>query len=123
MFPRPCRYARSWHDSVVDDIFSGQLQSTIECSVCKHQSHCFDPFWDLNVPIPPKAKLISTSTSLLSCLNTFVEADRLDGAEKYKCEVCRKEQAATKRMQVYRYPRVLVLTLKRFASSSSAYGR
>jgi ubiquitin carboxyl-terminal hydrolase 2/21/ubiquitin carboxyl-terminal hydrolase 8 len=45
-------YARSWHDSLVDDLFGGQLQSTITCSACGAQSHCFDPFLDLSVPLP-----------------------------------------------------------------------
>lgn len=45
-------YARSWHDSLVDDLFGGFLQSTVTCNSCHHQSHCFDPFLDLSVPIP-----------------------------------------------------------------------
>ena len=28
-------YARSWNDSIVDDIFGGLLQSTIQCQACK----------------------------------------------------------------------------------------
>lgn len=40
------------NDSVVTDLFAGQLQSTIECVKCKNRSWCFDPFLDLSVPIP-----------------------------------------------------------------------
>ena len=47
-------YARSWCDSLVDDIFGGQLQSTLTCNACGWQSHCFDPCLDLSVPIPKK---------------------------------------------------------------------
>ena len=28
-------YARSWNDSIVDDIFGGLLQSTIQCQACR----------------------------------------------------------------------------------------
>jgi ubiquitin C-terminal hydrolase len=41
-----------FNDSVISDLFAGQLQSTIECSSCQHRSYCFDPFLDLSVPIP-----------------------------------------------------------------------
>ena len=40
------------NDSVVTDIFAGQLQSTIECLTCRHRSSTYDPFLDLSVPIP-----------------------------------------------------------------------
>lgn len=44
--------------------------------------------------------------------------ERLDGAEKVHCTACRALQPASKRLQVYTYPRVLVLTPKRFSSGS-----
>ena len=44
-------YARSWHDSVIDDAFGGVLQSTLQCMACKKQSHNFEPFLDLCIPI------------------------------------------------------------------------
>ena len=31
---------------------AGQLQSTITCSACRAESHCFDLFLDLSVPLP-----------------------------------------------------------------------
>lgn len=47
-------YARSWHDSMIDDLFGGQLQSTLTCNTCGWQSHCFDPCLGVSVPIPKK---------------------------------------------------------------------
>jgi ubiquitin carboxyl-terminal hydrolase 2 len=47
-------YARSWHDSTIDDLFGGLLQSTLQCQTCKRESHCFDPFFDLSLPIPSR---------------------------------------------------------------------
>eukprot|EP00955_Chlamydomonas_euryale_P083184 363808-Chlamydomonas_euryale.AAC.2 len=41
--------------------------------------------------------------------------EKLEGGDSYKCEGCKCGQPHTKRLQVYRYPRVLILTLKRFA--------
>ena len=40
-------YARSWHDSLVDDVFGGLLQSSVTCGACGSTFHCFDPFLDM----------------------------------------------------------------------------
>lgn len=56
----------------------------------------------------------------------FVEVEQLDGSESYKCEACKKCGPHTKRLQVWRPPRVLVVTLKRFAqraAGSSIFSR
>lgn len=34
-------------NSIVKDLFVGQLRSTLKCTVCNHTSVTFDPFWDL----------------------------------------------------------------------------
>lgn len=50
--------ARAWalhlsrNDSEVTSMFCGQLQSRICCLSCGNASYCFDPFFDLSVPIP-----------------------------------------------------------------------
>jgi len=49
------------NDSIITDIFAGQLQSTVECSVCQHKSYTFDPFLDLSVPVPSAPKHVDTS--------------------------------------------------------------
>ena len=41
-----------YNDSIITDIFGGQLQSTVECLSCHNRTWCFDPFLDLSVPIP-----------------------------------------------------------------------
>ena len=44
-------YARR-NDSPVTDLFCGQLQSNVRCHSCDTTFTCYDPFWDLSVPIP-----------------------------------------------------------------------
>lgn len=39
------------NDSEISSIFSGQLQSRISCQTCGNESYCFDPFFDLSVPL------------------------------------------------------------------------
>jgi ubiquitin C-terminal hydrolase len=116
-------YSRSWADSAIDDIFGGQLQSTVECSICHHRSHCFDPFLDLSVPIPRGARSsVGHDTRVQDCLASFTATEQLEGSDQYRCEKCKKIVQAEKKLSICRYPRVLVLHLKRFASSGGAGG-
>ncbi len=42
------------------------------------------------------------------------QAERLDGANKYRCERCKQLVAARKQMTIHDDPNVLVVHLKRF---------
>lgn len=48
------------------------------------------------------------------CLAAFTHPERLDGDDSVGCEACKARKPHTKRLQLYRLPRVLVLSLKRF---------
>ncbi|KAA6417109.1 MAG: ubiquitin carboxyl-terminal hydrolase 8-like [Trebouxia sp. A1-2] len=48
-------YAHSRSNSVIQDVFAGQLQSTLECPACHALSHTFDEFMDLSLPLPQKS--------------------------------------------------------------------
>eukprot|EP01041_Mallomonas_annulata_P006843 gene6843-13859_t len=119
------------NDSIITDLFAGQLQSTIECSICHNRSSCFDPFLDLSVPIPKNSELTTTSKgwrrsstseaskcTLDECLDKFVCEEVLDGDNIVQCDHCKKKTKNIKRMFVYRYPTVLVIHIKRFRYTS-----
>ena len=95
-------YARSWHDSPVDDIFGGQLQSTVTCAECKRASHCFDPFLDLSAPLPRGTPGGSRArgVGVDECLAAFVESETLEGSEEVHCAGCKRSRPALKRLQV-----------------------
>jgi ubiquitin C-terminal hydrolase len=111
------RSARWWNnykernDSIVTDVFAGQLRSTVVCASCSHVSTVFDPFLDLSLPIPKR----SGTCSLTECFAEFTAEEKLDGNEKVYCSRCKKHRAATKRLSLYRFPSVLVVHLKRFS--------
>lgn len=50
-------YGHSRSNSVIQDIFAGQLQSTLQCPACGALSHTFDEFMDLSLPLPQTAGL------------------------------------------------------------------
>lgn len=104
------RYLR-YDDSKVVDMFVGQLKSCLQCSVCGHCSVTFDPFWDLSLPIPSK----SGQVRLSQCLDLFTKEEVLDGDERPTCSKCKERRKMTKSFSVHKFPKVLVLHLKRFS--------
>lgn len=102
---------KSMNDSVITDIFAGQLQSTVTCHGCNYRSVTFEIFMDLSLPIPK-----ITNATLLDCLGEFSKSEILD--DKFKCSKCKSYQKASKKLSIYKSPQVLVLHLKRFNFSS-----
>ncbi|CAB3368744.1 Hypothetical predicted protein [Cloeon dipterum] len=106
------RYLRR-DDSKIVDIFVGQLKSTLQCTVCGHCSVTFDPFWDLSLPIPPSERY--GQVRLAQCFDFFTKEEVLDGDEKPTCSRCQTRQKCLKSFSIHKFPRILVLHLKRFS--------
>ncbi|CAG4967965.1 unnamed protein product [Parnassius apollo] len=52
------------------------------------------------------------AVDLRSCLAAFTSQERLE--QRYHCDACRSAQPATKKLQIWRAPPVLIIHLKRF---------
>eukprot|EP00743_Colponemidia_sp_Colp-15_P010279 GILK01011304.1.p1 GENE.GILK01011304.1~~GILK01011304.1.p1 ORF type:complete len:590 (-),score=84.15 GILK01011304.1:61-1830(-) len=102
------------NDSFISDLFSGQLQSTLTCTVCGYRSYCFDPFLDLSIPIPSVAG-DNGPVTLEDCLAKFTEEEHLAENEQTYCDRCEAPRICTKRLALYRLPKILVIHLKRFS--------
>ncbi|XP_064162536.1 ubiquitin carboxyl-terminal hydrolase 21 isoform X3 [Anguilla rostrata] len=103
-------------DSKIVDLFSGQLRSSLHCSVCSHYSTTFDVFCDLSLPIPKKS-VSGGIVSLKDCLELFSQEENLDKEDAPMCERCGRCTESTKRLTIQRFPRVIVLHLNRFTTS------
>ncbi|KAA0190455.1 Ubiquitin carboxyl-terminal hydrolase 2 [Fasciolopsis buskii] len=97
-------------NSEIVDLFVGQLMSTLECTECGFKSTTFDPFWDLSLPIPKK-----TNVNIVDCLRLFTSKEDLDGNERPICGRCKVRRRCTKSFSIQKFPRILVLHLKRFS--------
>ncbi|XP_071873495.1 uncharacterized protein isoform X3 [Bombus fervidus] len=104
------RYLRS-EDSMVVDVFVGQLRSSLHCTSCDHVSVTLDPFWDLSLPIPAR----SGTVKLSQCLEHFTREEVLDGDEKPTCSKCQMRRKCTKSFSIQKFPKILVIHLKRFS--------
>lgn len=113
------RYLRMDNSKVVD-IFVGQLKSTLKCTHCGHCSVTFDPFWDLSLSIPQRP---SGSLRLQQCLDHFTREETLDGDEKPTCSKCKERRKCTKSFTIHKFPKILVIHLKRFSPTERFRGK
>ncbi|CAG07344.1 unnamed protein product, partial [Tetraodon nigroviridis] len=102
-------------DSRIVDLFSGQLRSSLHCSVCSHHSNTFDVFCDLSLPIPKRSS--GRDVTLKDCLDLFSQEEKLDKENSPMCERCTRHTACTKRLSIQRFPQVIVIHLNRFTTS------
>ncbi|KAF7352580.1 Ubiquitin carboxyl-terminal hydrolase [Mycena venus] len=99
----------------VHKIFGGRLRSRVSCSECGYNSDTFDSILDLSLDI-------HNMTGVRAALRKFVQPDMLKGADKYKCEKCKKPVVAEKRFSVHEAPMVLTVHLKRFTPMGRKIG-
>ena len=89
----------------------------IQCLSCGHQALAFDNFMDLSVEFPKKAVRITGNIDLSECLQKFIEVEKMIDCG-YKCEGCKKPVNVEKDLTIYRFPKVLLIHLKRFYHSA-----
>ena len=108
---------------IIDQIFTGGLQSDVVCQVCNGVSTTIDPFWDISLDLGPAADTSGSDTSglptsLLDCLERFTRAEHLGSTVKIKCSNCETYQESTKQLTMKQLPIVASFHLKRFEHSS-----
>ncbi|XP_058064163.1 ubiquitin carboxyl-terminal hydrolase Usp2-like [Anopheles bellator] len=100
-------------NSVIKDLFVGQLRSTLKCTYCSTESTMFDPFWDLSLPLPTS----NSRCKLENCLEMFIKEEVLDGIDQPTCSKCNMRRKCTKSLTIERFPKYLVIHLKRFSET------
>lgn len=114
---------------IIDQIFTGGLQSDVVCQSCKGVSTTIDPFWDISldlgpnsslqqVPVPEGESDDTEPTSLLDCLERFTRPEHLGSSAKIRCGRCQSYQESTKQLTMKKLPIVCSFHLKRFEHST-----
>ncbi|SCV72777.1 BQ2448_4314 [Microbotryum intermedium] len=116
LFGTPSTLDQRVKDSTfVHQIFGGRLRSRVTCEACGHASDTFDSVLDLSLDI-------NKTSSVKEALDRFIKTDSLRGANKYKCEKCRKLVNAEKGFTIDGAPMVLMIHLKRFTATGRKIG-
>jgi len=104
--------------SIIIDSFQGQTRSTIRCTRCNYSLTKFESFMFLPLPV------ISSSgvqlKTLDECLLEFCEPEQLRGDNQWYCQECRMHVDAEKIMNLWKLPKYLIISLKRFQMSFSS---
>mmetsp|Transcript_18854 Transcript_18854/g.21281 ORF Transcript_18854/g.21281 Transcript_18854/m.21281 type:complete len:736 (-) Transcript_18854:215-2422(-) len=116
--------AESWfrylkqNQSIIVDLFQGQLKSTVICRGCRFKSLTFDTFMYLTLPIPSKPGSQRTPINLEDCINLFTREEILKKDDGWRCPNCKKQQDAIKRLEIWKLPPILVIYFKRFTATN-----
>ncbi|XP_053328084.1 ubiquitin carboxyl-terminal hydrolase 22 [Spea bombifrons] len=121
---------------IIDQIFTGGLQSDVTCQVCHGVSTTIDPFWDISLDLPGSStpfwplspgsdggvvngeNHVSGTTTLTDCLRRFTRPEHLGSSAKIKCSGCHSYQESTKQLTMKKLPIVACFHLKRFEHSA-----
>jgi len=72
---------------------------------------------DMSVPIPRKAVRMTGYIDTSECIKSYTTPELMERCG-YKCSKCKAVDQHEKQMTIYRYPKILVLHIKRFYNSS-----
>lgn len=74
-----------------------------------------------NPPKKYRQKKQSATANLFDCLDFFRQTEKLEKDNSWYCNKCKDHVEATKKIEVYRVPPVLIFCLQRFKSHGSYF--
>ena len=104
--PQICAEFSRSYTSLIDEVFSGVMQTIVKCGKCRHESVTYNPFMTQSLQQKP---------NLFKCLQEYYTESALD--DYYTCERCHKKSKAKVRHALVKLPKILVFHIKRFDSS------
>ncbi|XP_017376950.1 ubiquitin carboxyl-terminal hydrolase 51 [Cebus imitator] len=121
---------------IIDQIFTGGLQSDVTCQTCHSVSTTIDPCWDISLDLPGSCATFDSQNperadgtvsrddhipgipSLTDCLQWFTRPEHLGSSAKIKCGSCQSYQESTKQLTMNKLPVVACFHFKRFEHSA-----
>ena len=105
--------------SIIVDLFQGQLRNTLQCRICQHKSIKFEPFMYLSLPIVSDDENGYTANTLNECLELFCRTEILQGDNVWFCPKCKTHVSATKKLDLWMLPPILIIHFKRFNNATN----
>ncbi|CAC5425634.1 USP8 [Mytilus coruscus] len=103
------KHHRMLHESIIVELFQGQLKSTLMCLTCRKQSVTFQAFMYLSLPIPSGSRC-----RLDDCLRQFLKEEKMTGSSRWRCPRCKVDRDSVKKIDIWKLPRILLIGLNRF---------
>lgn len=101
-------------DSFIQQMFFGQIRSTLKCIDCGKESPTYEGFSNLSLELPNNDK----QYDLYDCLESYFFGEYIDG---WTCPACKQNLKAVKKLDISKLPEILVIHLKRFVNSFFGY--
>ncbi|XP_052750897.1 ubiquitin carboxyl-terminal hydrolase 8 isoform X2 [Galleria mellonella] len=101
-------------ESMILQLFYGQIKSTVMCTVCGKQSVTYESFSNLSLEMPAN----SNRCSLSDCLKLYLNGETIPG---WNCPSCKEKRDALKKLDISRLPPILVIHFKRFYVDPQEY--
>lgn len=104
--------------SLIVDLFQGQLRNEMQCLTCHHKNIRFEAFMYLSLPIHENVQ----NSSIEKCLQLYLQKEYLVKDNQWYCSKCKCHRDATKKIDLWVLPPILIIHLKRFKFTESHFG-
>lgn len=91
----------------IQNCFFGQFANQMNGIDCTHKNENYEDFTTISLQVKNKH-------SLEECLDSYIEAEILQGDNAYYCDKCEKKITCQRRSCIKKLPNVMVIALKRF---------
>jgi len=71
----------------INELYEGQMISSVQCFCCKHISEKYDNFQDISIPVRNKTSL----SCLENAISNFLKPEKLEHDNMYFCNNCDKK--------------------------------
>jgi hypothetical protein len=121
------RYPNSDTGMIIDNTYLYLSESQRKYQVSWNRDFSLELTWlkdwyqevhNLNEKVDHDFKLqktnFSNGISIYNCFKIFIKLEKLEDMNEWYCSKCKSHQKATKKMEIYKSPHILIIHLKRF---------
>ncbi len=99
--------------SYILDIIYGQYNSYLKCLKCDKITNQYEPFSDIQLSIT------NNTHNLYECLDELTSSEIIDNNNEWKCDKCNEFSNPKKKINIWKIPEILIISLKRFDNLSN----
>lgn len=90
--------------------FVGQIRTELKCQVCDNSRYIYETINNIGLSLPQEKEV-----DIIDCFINYIRTENLE--EPIECETCKKKTNTTKTVNIWRFPEILVINLKRYTQT------